>query len=145
MISFNETWSYYKGEFNNFLQSYDIVHYDFVRPLKPSALRNSGGVSVFIKSSLAKLNIFQRIYEHYENCVILYCKLSSLYNCEDIITFFAYVSPVIIIIKMRRMVYLKYTLVWKTLRLIILTHTYFWLVISIVDVKILLIIFHMII
>ena len=69
-----ETWSKFKGECDNFLSCY--VHFDFVRNMKINSIRNSGGVSVFIKSNLAKLNITRRLYDEY--CV-LYCILSYLH------------------------------------------------------------------
>ena len=83
--------SKFKGEFDNFLSCY--VHFDYVRHMKFNSIRNSGGFSVFIRSNLAKLNILRRLYDEYENCVVLYFELSTLFTCEDIIMYLTYISP----------------------------------------------------
>ena len=91
IIALSETWSKFRGEFDSFLSSY--VHFDSVRKMKSNSIRNSGGVSVFIKSTLYKHNIVRHLYHAYDNCVILYFELSSLFNCEDMIMYFTYISP----------------------------------------------------
>ena len=49
IIHICETWGKECGEFNDLLKSY--IHFDYIRNIKPTAIRNSGGISVFIKSS----------------------------------------------------------------------------------------------
>lgn len=91
IIHLCETWGKCIGEFSNLLQSY-ICH-DSVRPFNPGNIRNSGGISVFIKSNLQKLNIISRIKSCYNDCVVLYCKFSILFKSKDIIMYYTYVSP----------------------------------------------------
>ena len=91
IIALNETWSKFNGEFNEFLESY--IHFDFVRNMKNTSIRNSGGMSVYIKSFLAKRINFRRIFDTFDNCIVLYCEFSSFFKCEDIIMYFAYISP----------------------------------------------------
>ena len=61
--------------------------------MKFNSIRNSGGVNVFIRSNLAKLKIIRRLYDEYDNCVVLYFRLSTLFTYEDIIMYLTYISP----------------------------------------------------
>ncbi len=74
----------------NFLDGY--VCFDHVRP-KTSNRRNSGGIAVFIKSELFKVLPIVRIYECFDNCVVLHCKTSIYQGSRDTIMCFTYVSP----------------------------------------------------
>lgn len=56
IICLCETWSRFTSEFDNFLPGY--IHFDNVRKLSLSSLRNSGGVSVFIRNHLFKEKLF---------------------------------------------------------------------------------------
>ena len=86
-----ETWGSYHGEFNDFLEGY--FHYDSIRPYSNTHVRNSGGVSVFVGPNVQKLNIVTRIYDYFCDCVVLLVRLSMLSNMNDLIMYFAYVSP----------------------------------------------------
>jgi len=63
------------------------IHFDYVRKIKDNAKRNSGGISVFIKSGFCKKLSFQRLYEHFDNTVVLLCKLSTICQSEDVIMY----------------------------------------------------------
>jgi len=67
------------------------LHFDYVRKIKENAKRNSGGISVFIRSGLCKKLSFQRLYEHFDNTVVL-LKLSTICQSEDVIMYFTYIS-----------------------------------------------------
>ena len=47
-----ETWSDFKDEFSNFLDQF--TYFDCIREKPRKALRNSGGVGVYIRNSLLK-------------------------------------------------------------------------------------------
>ena len=64
-----------------------------MRCKKKSAFRGSGGVSVFI-NDIMRSGRFRRIFENYEDCVILYFDCNHLFSIDnDIIFIFTYVSP----------------------------------------------------
>ena len=86
-----ETWSRFSGEFDNLLPHFN--HFDKVRTQKPSAIRSSGGVNVFISSSIADLNLCHRICDQWSDCIVLLLRLSLLYDAIDLILFFVYISP----------------------------------------------------
>ena len=52
IVNLCETWAKSENEFDSFLESY--THYNNVREKPKKSLRNSGGVSVFIKKELVK-------------------------------------------------------------------------------------------
>ena len=86
-----ETWSRFSGEFDNLLSHFN--HFDKVRTQKPSAIRNSGGFSVFISSRVADLGLCHRICDQWSDCIVLLLRLSLLYDAKDLILFFVYISP----------------------------------------------------
>lgn len=91
IICLCETWSRFTSEFDNFLPGY--IHFDNVRKLSLSSLRNSGGVSVFIRNHLFKEKLFTRIYSNFNDAVVLLYKLSNISDMKDLIMYFTYVSP----------------------------------------------------
>lgn len=91
VICFCESWTDFPNEFNSFLPNYS--HFDSVRKSNLTSLRNSGGVNVFVKDSMCYLKIVTRIYEHLKDCVVLLFKFSSIYDMNDVIIYFTYISP----------------------------------------------------
>ena len=91
IICLCETWSRYTGEFDNFMPGF--VHFDNVRKLNISSLRNSGGVSVFIRNCLVKDKLISRIFTNFNDSIVLLFKLSTISNENDLIMYFTYVSP----------------------------------------------------
>ena len=69
--------------------SANYIHFDSVRRLNVNSLRNSGGVSVFIKYDIFKTKVISRIYTELSEAVVLLCKLSQIGDMKD----FTYVSP----------------------------------------------------
>ena len=61
--------------------------------MNQNAFRNSGGVSVFVSNELSNLITVTRIFNHYENCIVLLFKFSELCNYKDVVMYFTYVSP----------------------------------------------------
>ena len=59
MIGLNETWAVKQNQFSHFLQGYSS--FDCVRPKKKSAIRGSGGVTVFVKDFLINENFVHHI------------------------------------------------------------------------------------
>lgn len=86
-----ETWARYTGEFDNFLPNY--VHFDSVRKLNLSSLRNDGGVSVFVRTDLFKENLISRIYNEFNDAIVLLFKLSTSSDISDVVMYFTYISP----------------------------------------------------
>ena len=91
IIALVETWSSFKGEFNDFLSGY--TYYDCVRNENKNPIRNSGGVGVFISDILLKQIKITQIFLNFENCIVLHLNCSCFKNLKDIIMYFAYVSP----------------------------------------------------
>ncbi len=90
IIGLNETWSDYKGEFDTFLHDYSC--FDTVRAITRHSIRNSGGICVLVKNSLVKTLSVKRIFENFNNCVLLHLSTSHIYD-RDIILCFTYISP----------------------------------------------------
>ena len=86
-----ETWSKLSKEFDNFLDGF--TNFDRVRVKNPQAIRNSGGVNVFISNRLVDLNQITRICSDWDDSIVLHCNFSSLYDVNDVIFYFLYVSP----------------------------------------------------
>ena len=89
VIGLLESWSNFQGEFDFFLQDYTC--FDDVRP-KRGVLRNSGGVSLFVKNTLVHKFETKRILSNFRNCVLLYFK-TSIFHTHYIIMCFTYISP----------------------------------------------------
>lgn len=91
IVGLIETWSGFKGEFSSVLNGFTL--FDCVRRKTANALRNSGGVGVFVKNSLLKDGFVTHICQDFADCVVLYCKSSVFHNMSDMIIYFAYISP----------------------------------------------------
>ena len=90
VIGLLETWSNFNSEFDNFLEQY--THFDNVRSRHYNAIRNSGGVSVFIRDHLITSGFVKRIFNDFKDCIILFIKSSIYTNMKDLIMYFAYVA-----------------------------------------------------
>ena len=92
IVSFCETWGVDLKDFSNFLPGYST--FNCIRPRRKGAKRASGGVCVFVKDELFSSGRFIRIFDHFNDCVVLYfsCK-STCHISHDLILFFTYVSP----------------------------------------------------
>ena len=91
IIGLIETWSDCSKEFDNLLDNYTC--FDNVRLKSLNALRNSGGVLVYIKNTLMKDNFITRISPDYSDCIVLYIKSAVFRSMNDMILYIAYVSP----------------------------------------------------
>ena len=86
-----ETWAETESDFEHCLPNYE--HYVYVRQKPPRAVRNSGGVTVFVKNELVRNGIIKRIFHHFSDCVVLFVDGSKFSDINDIIRIFAFVSP----------------------------------------------------
>ena len=92
IVGFCETWEYAADQFSDILTGF--TRFDYMRAKRSSALRGSGGVSVFVNKQLADYNIIKRIFHNFEECVVLYLNLKILnIDCDDIVFVFIYISP----------------------------------------------------
>ena len=64
-----------------------------VRSKKRSAFRSSGGISVLIKETLIQTNFIKRIFDDFNECIVLLLDGQKFVNQNDIIIVFAYVAP----------------------------------------------------
>ena len=64
-----------------------------IRPKKRSAFRSSGGISVLIKETLIQNNFIKRIFDDFNECIVLLLDGQKFVNQNDIIIVFAYVAP----------------------------------------------------
>ena len=62
-----ETWASEEKDFDKVLPEYS--HFDFI--CKRFYLINSGGVTVSVKNHIVETGMITRIFEHFEECVIL--------------------------------------------------------------------------
>ena len=90
IVGLSETWQTTKDEFNDFLTD-SYIKYDCPRPSRNS--RGSGGVSVFIKSSLHSTGLIKRIYSEFKDCVVLFIDKQLTGFATNIILFYVYVAP----------------------------------------------------
>lgn len=86
-----ETWAISETDFDDFL--YDYEHFDYVRRKSPRANRNSGGVTVLVKSNLIRNGAVKRIFKDFSECVVLLIDAKKFIGINDILMIFAYVSP----------------------------------------------------
>ena len=60
-----------------------ITHYGYVRNYDGRKYsRNSGGINVYINSSLLYTNMIKRICDHMTDCVVLNCNFSEIVLCK---------------------------------------------------------------
>ncbi len=69
IIGLVETWSDFKGEFDHLLEHY--THFDSIRSRAHACGRNSGGISVFVKTELVKKYFIEQICCDFTDCVVL--------------------------------------------------------------------------
>lgn len=91
IIGLVETWNDSKGDFDLLFESHKC--FDAVRTKKPYSIRNSGGVSVYIRNDLIEAGSITRICSDLNDSVVLYWKSSIFENVNDIILYVTYVSP----------------------------------------------------
>lgn len=90
IICLCETWQCNEDDFSNMIPGY--IHFDSPRR-NLRGHRGAGGVSVFIKDELFNSGIIKRIYNQYEECVLLIIeqRVTDLQN--PIVLGFTYVAP----------------------------------------------------
>ena len=92
IIGIVETWGNFKNEFDSFLTDY--IHFSNVRSRNRHAIRNSGGVSVFIKETLFQSGFVQQIPTDFSDSIVLLLKTSLYENMNnDILFYITYISP----------------------------------------------------
>ncbi len=91
IIAFSESFVRHVNEFCDFLHGYEV--FNCVRPKVKHFGRHSGGISVFVRESLIQGNFVHRVYEQFENCVVLLFRTSRLDWDRDTLLLFPYVSP----------------------------------------------------
>ena len=92
ILGFCETWGVKGDKLENILTGY--TSFEFMRAKKKSAPRGSGGVSVFVKNDLIQTGRFRRVFENFDDCVILYFSCTDLCDIpNDFVFVFTYVSP----------------------------------------------------
>ena len=88
IIGLVETWSNFNGEFDPFLSSY--CHFDCVRKRRNNSIRNSGGVSVFVKEEHVISYLVSRIKHDLTDGVVLSVKGSVFHSMKYIILYNLY-------------------------------------------------------
>ena len=89
IIGIVETWGNFKNEFDSFLTDFGNV-----RSRNRHAIRNSGGVSVFIKETLFQSGFVQQILTDFSDSIVLLLKTSLYENMNnDILFYITYISP----------------------------------------------------
>ena len=85
IIGLVETWSSFNGEFDSFLSGY--CHFDCVRKRCNNSIRNSGGVSVFVKEEHVTSYLVSRIKHDLTDGVVLSVKGSVFHSMKHIILY----------------------------------------------------------
>ena len=86
-----ETWCNNSDEPDDTLSDY--THFSNIRKKSVRAQRNSGGVTVFVKKSLVEKKYIKRIFDNFNDCIVLLLDGSFFMNLQDIIMLFVYISP----------------------------------------------------
>ena len=86
-----ETWGNQSGDFDETLPDY--THFDFIRSKNPSAVRNSGGVTVFVRKYLVSKGFVKRICDDLSDVIVLLVDKSFVCLDQSIIMIFVYISP----------------------------------------------------
>jgi len=87
IIALYETWQRNADEFNQFLSGYTC--YSNMRFCGNK--RGSGGVTVFVRDTFSQH--FKRIYDKFDDCVILNVSKEFLCLTQDVILYFTYIAP----------------------------------------------------
>ena len=85
-----EIWAGTESDFDNLVPKYE--HFKFVRQKSARAIRNSGGVTVFVKHKLVHISTIRRIFKQFLERVVLLIDGSKYICVNDIILIFSYVS-----------------------------------------------------
>ena len=88
IIAVYETWQKCKNEFDNFLQGY--THFESIRKRTRNSSRGSGGVSVFVKDWVIQTSGVKRIFDNFQECVVLLFEGNVFRRTKDIIMIFTY-------------------------------------------------------
>ena len=66
------------------------MHFDNVRTMNSNSFRNSGGVSVFIKSQLLKAVTIVIVHEHLKHVIVLLVTFSVMRHSKYLIIYCTY-------------------------------------------------------
>ena len=91
IVGLLETWGDRIGQFDSFISNHTC--FDSFRIKNDRALRNSGGIAVFVKNHFIECSLITRILPELLDCVVLQIKNSSISDVPDIIVYITYVSP----------------------------------------------------
>lgn len=91
LVALYETWQDNKTDFKNFLDGY--TNFDCMRSKKRTAVRGSGGVTVFVKDWLMQTSGVMRIFETFRECVVFIFKADIFCRKSDLIMIFTYIPP----------------------------------------------------
>ena len=83
IIGLCETWQRNTSDFDSFLEGY----------INLTALRGSGGVTVFAKDNLVHGNIIKRVFDNLTECVVLLLNGEFYESINDIVLIFTYIAP----------------------------------------------------
>ena len=90
IIACYETWQTCENDYANFIDGYE--NFDSMRKKKRSAVRGAGGVAVFVKDWVIQSGV-ERIFQNFNECVVLLFKATSFNRSEDLIMMFTYIAP----------------------------------------------------
>ncbi|MEW8546815.1 MAG: endonuclease/exonuclease/phosphatase family protein, partial [Candidatus Thiodiazotropha sp.] len=91
LIALYETWQENENDFQDFMDGY--TNFDSMRTKKRSAVRGSGGVTVFVKEWLMQTSGVKRIFDKTRECVTLLFKAGVFCRKTDLIIIFTYIPP----------------------------------------------------
>lgn len=91
LVALYETWQRSENDFRNFMQGF--MNFDAIRKKSRNVFRGSGGVSVFVKDWVMQTAGVTRIFQHFDECIVLLFNGNTFRRNEDIIMVFAYVAP----------------------------------------------------
>ena len=91
IISFCESFVRDHSDFRDFLDGYHT--FNSVREKLHRRGRYSGGITVFVRDVSIKQGIISRLYDSFENCVVLYVQSGRLSWDRDTVCIFPYLSP----------------------------------------------------
>ena len=92
IICLTETWSKSNLDFDEFLPGF--IHFGCFRKLLSKNIRNSGGVSLFIKNEMVKKKgLVQQIYKNVQDGIVILLNITTSIGINEVILYFVYVSP----------------------------------------------------
>ena len=72
---------------------YGYESFESIRKKKPTALRGSGGVSLFVKDWVLQTNGVTRFFQEFKECVVLLLKADIFHRKKDLVMYFTYIAP----------------------------------------------------